>query len=376
MPARSKLIPAAIVSVVLLFGLTLVLVSRSREDAFRVGLILPMSGAAAQFGQWSREGATIAAEEIAARSSDRPLELIYEDSQNDPKTALSSLQKLLDVDDVDAIIVLTSSDTLAILPRCTDRHIVTFTGTILPGVTEKSPYVFRNATNLANEVEGMVNHLVDSEGALPVGVLYVNNDAGVFAQAFFQESYLPRGGTVVGTEGYATGTTDFRGQLTKILASQPEVLYLLSYGEFAQIMRQARELGFTGQFAGITTMEDPNAISIAGSAADGSIYTKAAFDPSAAAGEAAQFMERYQTEYGRAPELYAATIRDAVWLLTLASSTAQRLRGDSLRQALLDLPTFDGASGTTKFLQNRDVRKPVIIREIKDGTFHDLPDRD
>ena len=40
-----------------------------------------------------------------------------------------------------------------------------------------------------------------------------------------------------------------------------------------------------------------------------------------------------------------------------------------IREAILKLNTFEGASGKTKFLPNGDVEKSLIIKVIKDGKF-------
>jgi len=358
---------AAAIFVVLLLVVVQWAFHRASEDSFRIGVILPLTGRAAQFGQWAKEGISLGTNEV--RSEGSQIGVIYEDSQNDPKTAVSAFNKLLNVDRVNAVIVLTSSDTLVLLPLATEKKVILFTGTILPGITEKSQYVFRNATNLRNEVDGMVNHMVTAENRPKVAVIYVNNDAGVWSQEYFTTQYRAIGGEVVGLEGYDPKAVDFRPQLIRLLSMSPEFLYLLSYGEFAQIMRQARELGFKGQFAGITTMEDAKAAEIAGPAAEGSVYTKAEFDPTQVSGDAVAFVKEYIKCYGRPPELYAATMRDAVHLLALAARNARPPHGDTLRDALLALPSFPGVSGETKFEANRDVKKAVIIKQIRDGKF-------
>src|SRR4051794_28811317 len=76
--------------------------TRSGDDGspFNVGAVLPLTGSAAVWGKNSQQGMNLALKEIndGGGVKGRKLAILYEDSQSDPKTATSALQKLITVD--------------------------------------------------------------------------------------------------------------------------------------------------------------------------------------------------------------------------------------------------------------------------------------
>src|SRR5690606_32495481 len=65
----------------------------------------------------------------------------------------------------------------------------------------------------------------------------------------FGENWKKAGGTITGNSTWVIGTTDFYPQLTSLLRDEPELLGVPgACSAIAPILRQARELGFEGQF--------------------------------------------------------------------------------------------------------------------------------
>lgn len=331
-----------------------------------VGAILPLTGPAAQFGQYAKEGIEIGLQEI--KSSNPNIRVIYEDSQGDPKNAVSILNKFIKVDKVKAVFVVTSGETLAILPIINQEKILTFTGTILPGITAKSPYLLRNASSLDIETKYMADYLANKKNKPTVATIYVNNDAGVISNKEFQKTYASLSGKVVAAETYELGASDFGTQLAKIKSANPDYLYILTYKEFGLIMKQARELGMKSAFIGTTTFDDPSGVKAAGNAADGATFTITDYDPNASTPDLVQFQKLYQDKYGRKADLYAAMFRDNVHILAQASK-ASPANATEFKKAILNIGTFNGVSGKTKFLENGDVEKPLKLKTIRDGKF-------
>ncbi len=340
---------------------------RENRHSVHIGTILPMTGPASQYGKWVQQGIGIGLQEAKKKYPDVDITVTYEDSQGAPKNAVSIFQKFA-MQKVDVVFVLTSGETLAIAPLAEKNAIVIISGTLIPGITDKSPLLIRNAANMATETKVMAEHLSSRNPKPKVAIIYVNNDVGSFSRGRFVGLYEKAGGTITGTEAYMPDANDFRAQLTKLRDSKPDVLYFLSYSEWATIARQARQLGMTCQFAGATPTEDAKALKIAGDAAESTIYTKAAFDPQADDEAIRTFQKQYKDRYGEYSEVYAATFRDNLMLVAEAASKGHT-RGKEMIDAILAVGTFDGASGHTKFLPDRDVDKPVALFRIDNGEF-------
>ncbi|MEM8552546.1 MAG: ABC transporter substrate-binding protein, partial [Pseudomonadota bacterium] len=86
----------------------------------------------------------------------------------------------------------------------------------------------------------------------------------------------------------------------------------------------------------------------------------------------AAFTEAYEAKYGRKPDQWSAFAYDAV-AITAAGVKAVLEAGDeltreNLRNAIDDLPPFDGASGVTDFV-NGTPRKAMTLLKIEDGEY-------
>lgn len=335
-----------------------------------IGAILPMTGPAAQYGKWVHQGMEIGLAEAKSKYPNVDISISYEDSQGSPKNAVGIFQKFTS-EDVNVVFVLTSGETLAIAPLAEKFNLLIITGTLIPGVTEKSSLLIRNAANMSTETRVMAEYLSSKSPKPKVAVIYVNNEVGSFSKDRFQKLYEQAGGVITGAEAYMPGATDFRAQLTKLSEHKPDILYFLSYSEWATIVKQVRELGMTWQFAGATPTEDTKALKIAGNAAEGTIYTKAAFDPAAHDEAIQSFQYQYKQKYGDSSEVYAATFRDNLMLIATAASKGHT-KGKELVDAIISIGTFDGASGKTEFLSSRDVNKPIAIFKIEDQKFSPL----
>ena len=106
------------------------------------------------------------------------------------------------------------------------------------------------------------------------------------------------GGEVVAAERYTTDVTDFRTQLTKLFAADPDALHIAPQSEFAAgaVVKQARELGYEGPIYGETITVGTTAQDIAGDAATGLKAITAAPDPTNEKSQKvlSNFRERYE----------------------------------------------------------------------------------
>lgn len=339
-------------------------------DEVRIGAILPMTGGAASYGQWMRQGMDIAIDEISAEWGGSPeLNVIYEDSKTNPKDAVQAMNKLTSVDDAHAIMTTLTGVTKALAPVATQNEIVLTTSATLPGLTEESEYLFRNSTNLGSEISRLVEFA--SARYDSAAVLAVNLEWAQWGRDAFVEGFESAGGEIVETQSFPPESNDLRAQLTKIKAANPEVLLVLAYKTTGVALKQARELGVEAPFIGTLDFELPEVTEIAKEAANGAIYTKAAFDPESPSSQATKaYVAEYEERYGELPEVYSATMYD---MLHMLADAVKECEADTpcIRKTLLGIENYPGASGVTTFLPNGDVDKPVNLKTIKDGKYVD-----
>src|SRR5205085_1764540 len=104
-----------------------------------------------------------------------------------------------------------------------------------PKVTQGFDYVFRNCLIDPFQGTAMATFAMDAPpkglGLKRFAVLYpVNSDYGVGLKDFFEAAVKQRGGGIVAEEAYTEKSdSDFKAQLTKIKAANPEAIFVSGY---------------------------------------------------------------------------------------------------------------------------------------------------
>jgi branched-chain amino acid transport system substrate-binding protein len=336
----------------------------------KIGAVLPMTGAAAGYGKWMQRGIDLAVEDInkAGGINGRKVQVVTEDSKSDNTAGVTAATKLIDVDKVPAIMTGLTGVTQAIIPVTEKNRVLLFTIATGPGLTEQGKYVFRNATNMQNEVDRMLKACKGDLGIKKIALMYFNTPVGAWFADYVKKNFEAAGGQVCASEVFQPDASDFRSQLQKVKAADPEALYIQGYKQNGLVMKQARELGLKCRFLGAVDMELPDVLQIAGLAAEGTVYTKAAFNPTDTTRSAAKFILAYTKQYGEAPEVNGATMYDATKIISAAISKAGT-DPDKMKTYVLSLKDYPGASGSTTFLPNGDVSKPVDLKQISGGKY-------
>jgi branched-chain amino acid transport system substrate-binding protein len=345
---------------------------RSEESTVRVGVALPLTGDAAVYGKALKNGIDLALSEENA--NDVKISLIYEDDQGQGAQAVSTARKLIDVERVPVIIGGAMSSTAeAIIPVCDSSKTVLLSPTATkPSLPHKGGYFLRLWPSDNYDGKIMAETAYNKLGLRRVSVLYVNVAYGVGITDVFEREFKNLGGTIVSKEGYAQGATDFRTSLTKVKASDPEAIYLPGYvAEVTQILKQAKELGLKTRFLGVNSLYDPKLIEIAGTAAEGAVFTYPTFDTKADDPVIQRFVSAYKTRYGSEPDAFAAQGYDSLRVLRKALNNLKNhaTSGSAILESLHSLGSFQGPSGQFAFDETGDVEKPLRLLTVRNGQF-------
>lgn len=137
---------------------------KKEAKEIKIGVIFPLTGDAAIWGQNDKEGADLATEEInnPGGITGKKIRLIYEDSQANPGMGVSAFKKLIEVEKVPAVIGdIASSVTLAIAPIAQEKRVVLLSpGATAPKLSEAGPYFFRIWNSDAEEGEKLQTLLI------------------------------------------------------------------------------------------------------------------------------------------------------------------------------------------------------------------------
>ena len=337
-----------------------------------LGAVLPMTGNAAKYGEQMKEGVDLAVEQINAAGgiNGKRVRVLVEDGQADAKTSIAAFRKLVSQDHVPGVVSGFSGVILALSPIATETTTVLLNcGATSPEIEGASPFVFSDIPNAKQEATFLADVVFEKFGVRKVAIFWQNNDAGLGMQQLFQQRFEALGGAVVAKESQEPGASDFRAQLNKLKEANPQAIFMPTYSkEFGLAIKQARELGLTCQFFGYAATEVQEMIDLAGSAAEGVVYSYYAYDQRTPTPAARRFLDAYQKKYAHSPNLYSATFYDGI--LLLADGLAKgHTSGQALRTYLHEMKGFEGSSGVIVFTETGTVQSALRLKTVKDGKF-------
>ncbi len=340
----------------------------------KIGFITAYTGPGAAYGVAMKEGVDLAVEEINKDPKTKiKIDLKTYDTKLVKAEAINAMKKLIEQDKVLAVEgPMTSGEMFAAGPIAQQSKVVAFgTGTTAEGITALGDYIFRNAIPGPLAIPVTVKKAQAKLGFKKVAVLYSNNNDQMVAEnKVYQNLFKEMGLEVTATETFADKDTDFSAQLTKIQASNPDVIAVAGlYQEGALIVKKAREMGMTQPILANNGFNSPAYIQQAGEAANGTLVATP-WNPERQSEKAQNFRKAFLAKYGHEPDQFAAQAYDAMYVIHQAveesGSTTDRKK---FRDALASIKGFEGATGKFEFDANRDPKMDLDVLEAKDGKW-------
>jgi len=343
-------------------------------DTILVGNYGSMTGAEATFGISTRDGILLAMEEVNAAGGvlGKKLELKYYDNQGKPEEARLSVEKLINVDKVVALLgEVASSRSLAAAPVAQQNGVPMITpSSTNPEVTKKGDFIFRTCFIDPYQGAVMAKFALNSLSKKKAAILRDSkSDYSVGLADYFTKTFTEGGGSIVADEKFISGDVDFKAQLTSIKSKGAEVIFVPAYyTEVGLIARQARELGLNQPLLGGDGWDSPKLTEIGGKAVEGSYFSNhyAVSDPRP---EVQKFITTYKAKFGTIPDGLAATGYDAAHILFNAIKAAGTVEGKKLRDAIAATKDYSGVTGVITLNAQRDASKSAVVLQVKDGQY-------
>jgi branched-chain amino acid transport system substrate-binding protein len=374
------------------------------EETIKVGVILPLTGKQAKFGEIEKQSFEMAVEEINAKGGvgGRKIELLIEDTQGKPDVARSAVEKLITQDKV--VIIgggYTSSETYAAAgvalnkgfpflvntgsaDNITEPSAFTPSGQRVEAVAkkldeEKDPAkraelekeaaklreaaekeskalmdrfaIFRlnpPVSEYAGSLESFLAEVVKPKTAV---ILHENSLFGTSGAREFEESCKKLGIKVFLKESYDAGAVDFKPLLAKVKQANPDLVYMISYLlDASLLMRQSMELNmnpklFAGAAAGFTLPEFPQN---AGKASE-KIVSADLWHQSLPFPGAKDYFDGFKKRYNKDTEYHGAEAYAAAYVIADVLKRAKSMSPKDIKEALskTDMMT---AFGPVKFV--------------------------
>lgn len=319
------------------------------KEPFVIGAMDAVTGIGESYGTVIVQAKQMAVDDVNAAGgiNGHMLELVIEDSKCNGQDAITAYRKLTDVDGVKIILGTTCSGAmLGAAPLAEEDGVILFSASATsPDLEDAGDYIFRTAINDAN-LGIDAGNTIWVDGVRNLATINENTDYAEGVQRTTVERFEELGGTVVAVEKYGSDTTDFRTQLTKLLANDPDAILLAAQSEFSggTVIKQARELGFDGTFYTEVVPTGTTALEIAGEAATG---VKAIIpSPDLGTQKGKDFLANFRQRYGYVtlPWFIGSAYDDVHIAAACLARTGDDQDADGFRDCLYDI-SWSGAIG-------------------------------
>ncbi|SMF05127.1 ABC transporter substrate-binding protein [Desulfovibrio gilichinskyi] len=384
----SKMILRTVLVVMVMSLAFIILTGCSKdEEKIKIGFNIPLTGDIPKVGEASKNAAEMLKEEINSQGGLEvagkkiPLEFYYEDNESKAESAVNVALKLIEQDGVVAIIGPNSSkQAVPAGGTCNDNHTpMVSPWSTNPDTTKDRPWVFRAAFLDPFQGPVAVNFASKQFKATTAAVLFdISNDYSKGLAEIFKDVWEKKNGagTVVAFESHGTKDQDFSAQLTKIINSKPDFIFVPdNYNQVALIVKQAHDLGWTGPFMGSDAWGSSELMTLCGKDCIGQFFSTH-YAAAGAKGATKEFIDRYSAKFGETPDDVAALTWDATRLVLQAIQDAGSYNSDvkaerkAIRDALSSVKEFAGITGSMKFDEQGDpIKCAVVVRIDENGQF-------
>ena len=342
-----------------------------------IGVVLPLTGPIAAFGQTSKGGLDIAYAQNHKLKNGDNVKLIVLDDRGDKVEAATATKRLIDKNHVTAILgEVASSNSMAMAPVAENAKTPMIThASTNPRVTKGKTFVTRAC--FIDPFQGAVaaNYALSKGMKKAVIVTDAKQDYSVGLSKAFKKAYTKGGGKVVGRVLINSGDKDFNAQVSTIKSLHPDIIAFTGYyPEGALLARQARAVGVKAPFIGGDGSGFPELIKIGGKAVEGFMYTDHFNEAAAKSPEAKAYVEAFHKKNHKPADSMGALAADAYGMILAAMNKCidtGKAPTDKVcvNNNLRNTKNYHGITGVINIDENGNAVKSAVVNVVKNGKF-------
>jgi len=360
--------------------------TQASGDTIVIGEYGSMTGDNSSFGIQNDAGVKIAVDEVNAAGGvtvagkKYKIDIKLEDDQSKSENAETAVKRLIDQQNVTAIIgEVASSCSIAGGNICQRSGVpmISPSSTNIK-VTQIGDFIFRVCFLDSYQAAVDARFAIDPNGLnAKKAAIFTNKDQS-YSTGFrdeFEKAFTKYGGTIVAKQTYSDKDNDYRGQLTALKAASPDVILVPGYYKDAStIAKQARELGINVPLLGGDGWSDSKLLELGGKAVDGCYFSDhmSIKDPKPVVQE---FVKAYKAKYAsdtkmeKEPSTMAALGYDDAKILFAALTRSKSLDKKDIRDAIAATSGYQGVTGSITINKDRNADKSAVIIAVKNGSF-------
>ena len=370
---KGLMLAAVVFMVIFCLGLSPTLA----QDTIKIGIVLPLTGDQAKFGEIEKLSFDLALAEINAAGGvkGKKLEFLIEDDTGRPEVGRSVVEKLITKDKV--VMVgggYSSSVTYAMAGVCQQNQMpfLVNTGSADNISTSGWDWIFRlnpPVSEYASSVESLLTSVIKPASA---AILHENSLFGTSGAKEFEKTCEGLKINVLLKEGYESGGIDYKPVLMKVKQLNPDIVYMVSYiMDASLLMKQAKELKLTpkmfiGGAAGFTLPEfQQNAGVASEKVISATLWHEVLPYPGAM-----DYYKKFVAKYGKPTEYHGAEAYAAAYVIADVLKRTKSFSNTDIKQALSEtnLMTVFGPVKFISYGKHKNQNKlPTYVVQWIDG---------
>ncbi|MCT8329283.1 ABC transporter substrate-binding protein [Albidovulum sediminis] len=364
----------------------------AQNPVLKIGFVGVTSGPAAAWGisnQRSMETRAAWLNELGGVEIDGQkydVQIVAFDDQKDPKRAIAGMEKMAQ-EGIHYVVGPNVDDGAAAVRPVAEQNGIMYFPYAFPKELYTAPASNAILGMVANYQSGpaIYKYLMENNGVKKVAFVAANESDPLSQRDGGVEAAKALGLEVVSDSvTYQVDTTDFTPVLLPVLQSQPDLLVLsgVSPANAPQLIRSARELGYTGLISTETAQDATVLQEGAGELANGFISVGGASTPELASDAMREFVDRYTKMFGEYNDESNTKVYALEYILETIKANPAAM--NDVEEFKKTMDTFEAPNpfmvgdakltyvGTTSFGQKRQVSVPLVVNEFKDGAFQTL----
>ena len=327
----------------------------------KVGHFGPLTGSISLSGQEGKKGAELRIKQIneSGGIDGKMINFIAYDDAGTPEGAVKAVARLLDEDEVNVILGSQLSGNVQASGERVEGAKIPLVGTGVGPVWLQNgwQYLFRALANSSGGAAPLVDAM-EALGTTKIAAIVYQDEGSRSGSQQVLEVINARGTIeVTAEEIFQPNDTDWTGQFSRMIATNPDGIMMFVQGEHAgPMIKQLRSLGYNGYIYGPETMSLPDIRSVGGDAVNGTVFFAPHCIPDsveeANSDKERAFLEAFVAEYGAMPVSDVAyRTYDAMTIIEEGLRTTTSLDGTDIRNAIKNINGLEVLAGTIDYTQ-------------------------
>lgn len=344
----------------------------AQRDPIRIGFLAPLTGPFAQIGKDMVTGTEVYLDEIGRQVAGRKIELIVEDSEGNPATALTKARKLVEQTRVHVLSGgLLASTGYALHPYVDGQKIpATYPVASSDDLTKRvlAKWVVRTGWSSSQPMHPFGDWVAKTLKYRKIATIGMDYAFGWETVGGFQRSFEEAGGQVVQKIWVPLNANDLAPYLAQI-RKDVDAVFGLFLGRLAlQFVKQYEEVGLKGRIPliGGGTLTDEHALPSMGDEAIG-IITALQYSAALETPANIRFAKAFEAKAGKVPSYYAETCyTNARWIVEAIKATRGNVEDrEALLKALRSVELPDAARGPVAADSYGNPVQNIYVRKVE-----------